>query len=189
MSVDDRLRAGLRANATAFEPAVESGLDEVPGPSRTRRAGGGGGRTGRGRSRCRRSWSSSPPADGPWTGLAPATSPTVADRCAVRPLRVRRDAASPSVGAMGAGVRGATARSWSSPPEGYAGVVSGTMFTADASRLRTNLFAQDVCADLGNGEFSWTRSEARLALADSDEPCAARSQFLTENNWVAVSEP
>ena len=62
------------------------------------------------------------------------------------------------------------------PPDGYAGVVSGTLFTADASRLRTNLFAQDVCADLGNGEFSWTRQGARLALAPSDEPCAARSE-------------
>ena len=54
------------------------------------------------------------------------------------------------------------------PPDGYAGVVSGTLFTADASRLRTNLFAQDVCADLGNGEFSWTR------LGDASSPCRQR---------------
>ena len=38
-------------------------------------------------------------------------------------------------------------------PAGYAGVVSGTIFTADRSRLRINLFAQDVCSDLGNGEY------------------------------------
>ena len=38
MSVDDRLRAGLGANATAFQPAVESGLDEVRGRGRGRAA-------------------------------------------------------------------------------------------------------------------------------------------------------
>ena len=63
------------------------------------------------------------------------------------------------------------------------------MFTADGSRLRINLFAQDVCSDLGNGEFAWTRAGARLVLAVSDDPCAARSRFFTENEWVEVSEP
>ena len=38
MSVDDRLRSGLRANATAFEPEVETGLDEVRRRGRRRAA-------------------------------------------------------------------------------------------------------------------------------------------------------
>ncbi len=37
MSVDDRLRQGLGANATAFEPEVETRLDDVR--RRGRRAG------------------------------------------------------------------------------------------------------------------------------------------------------
>ena len=186
MSVDDRLRAGLRANATALEPAVESGLDEVRGRrGRAARVAVAAGLV------------AAAAAVGVLVIVAwpdgvdrppPATSPT--SPTAVLFDRYESDVTRP------ARLSGRWVLEFAGngtvrviPPEGYSGVVSGTVFTADASRLRTNLFAQDVCADLGNGEFSWTRSGARLALADSDEPCAARSQFLTQNTWIAVSEP
>ncbi len=74
-------------------------------------------------------------------------------------------------------------------PAGYAGVVSGTIFTADRARLRINLFAQDVCSDLGNGEYAWSRAGDRLVLAVSDDPCDARVRFFSDNEWVEVSQP
>jgi hypothetical protein len=186
MSVDDRLRAGLRANATALQPEVESGLDEVQ-------------RRGRGRRAARVAVAAGLVAAAAVAVLLVA-GPVLSDR----PPPVK-PAPSPTAALFGRYESEVTrparlAGHWVlefdengsvlvSPPDGYAGVVSGTLFTADASRLRTNLFSQDVCADLGNGGFFWTRPGARLALADNDEPCAARSQFLTENTWVAVSEP
>ena len=188
MSVDDRLRAGLGANATAFQPTVETGLEKVRGRGRRGRATrvavavavGLVAAAGVAVLVVARPDVSEPP--GPVT---PAPSPTAPlfgsyEADVTRPARL---AGHWVLEFDGNGTVLVT------PPDGYAGVVSGTLFTADASRLRTNLFAQDVCADLGNGEFSWTRQGARLALGRSDEPCAARSEFLTENTWVAVSEP
>ena len=184
MSVDDRLRAGLRANATAFQPSVESGLDEVQGRGRGRRAAQVAVAAGLVAAAAvavlvvaRPDVSDRPPP------VAPAPSPTAAlfgryESDVTRPARL---AGQWELEFDGNGTLVVT------PPDGYAGVVSGTLFTADASRLRTNLFSQDVCADLGNGELTWTRPGARLDLAASDEPCAARSQFLTENTWVRVS--
>ena len=71
-----------------------------------------------------------------------------------------------------------------SPPDGYAGVVSGTIFTADRARLRINLFAQDVCADLDNGEYAWSREGDRLVLAVGNDSCEARTRFFSDNEWV-----
>jgi hypothetical protein len=75
------------------------------------------------------------------------------------------------------------------PPDGYAGVVTGTIFTADRERLRINLFAQDVCADLGNGEYRWSRQGDRLLLTATHDPCQARTRFFSDNEWVEVSQP
>ncbi len=75
------------------------------------------------------------------------------------------------------------------PPQGYAGVVSGTLFTAGRARLRINLFAQDVCADLGNGDYTWTRAGDRLVLAASNDPCDSRVRFFADNAWREVSQP
>ena len=67
-------------------------------------------------------------------------------------------------------------------------MVSGTIFTADRDRLRINLFAQDVCADQGDGEYLWSRKGDRLVLAVSHDPCAARARFFADNEWV-VPQP
>jgi hypothetical protein len=187
MSVDDRLRAGLSANASAFQPAVESGLDEVRGRGRRGRAARVAGAAGLVAAAAAVgvlvvTWSDSSDRPPPAT---PPTSPTAAlfgryESDVTRPARLSGHWVLEFAG-------NGTVRVI--PPDGYSGVVSGTLFTADAARLRTNLFFQDVCADLGNGEFSWARPGARLVLADSNEPCAERGQFLTENTWIAVSEP
>lgn len=186
MSVDDRIRAGLIANAATFQPEVESSLDAVRGR----------GRRGRGAlvavvaslvaaasaAVLVLTW---PQASEQPSPVLPAPSPTseLFDRYESEVTQPERLAGHWVLEFDGNGTLLVT------PPDRYSGVVSGTLFTADGPTLRTNLFSQDVCADLGNGDFSWIREGARLALAENNEPCAARGKFFTGNAWIAVSEP
>lgn len=190
MSVDDRLRQGLGANATAFEPEVETRLDDVR--RRGRRAG---------RVRIARAGGLVAAAVAVAAVVAfvvrpgsddPSPAPPVAQPSPTAELfgSYEADVTRPRVLAghwelelRGNGSVEVTA------PAGYAGVVSGTIFTADRSRLRINLFAQDVCSDLGNGEYAWSRAGDLLTLAVSDDPCDARVRFFSENEWVEVSQP
>lgn len=187
MSIDDRLRAGLAANAMTFQPAVESSLDEVRARGRRRRA----------------------------TRVAVAAALVAAASASVLVVALPHEsdqlppaaldtAPSPTTEVFGRYEADVTQPSrlaghWGlefvgngtvlvTPPDGYAGVVSGTLFTADGTTLRTNLFAQDVCADLANGEFSWSREGPRLMLKEGQDACTARIRFFTENDWVASSE-
>lgn len=186
MSVDDRIRAGLSANAAAFQPVVESSLDAVRGRGRRGRGARVTVATGLVAAASAAvlvlAW---PDASEQPSPVSPVPSPTseLFGRYESEVTQPGRLAGHWVLEFDGNGTLLVT------PPDRYTGVVSGTLFTADGTTLRTNLFAQDVCADLGNGDFSWTREGLRLALAENDEPCAARGQFFTGNAWVAVSEP
>jgi hypothetical protein len=191
MSVDDRLRQGLGANATAFEPEVETSLDDV------RR---------RGRRARRVRWARRGAVVAAATAAAalvavvvrpdvpadPVPTPPVAAPSSTDELftSYQADVVTPQAlaGRWGLELRG-NGSVLVSAPAGYAGVVSGTIFTADRSRLRINLFSQDVCSDLGNGEYTWSRAGGRLTLAVSDDACEARVRFFTGNEWVDVSQP
>ena len=166
MSVDDRLRRGLDANATAFEPEVETSLHVVR--RRGRRAG---------RARMARTGSLIVAAAAATalvtvvvqTGLPEDRSPAppVSEPSPTADLfsRYEADVTRPPrlAGHWVVELRG-NGSALVTPPDGYPGVVSGTIFTADRARLRINLFAQDVCADLGNGEYDWSRERDRLVL-------------------------
>ena len=174
MSVDDRIRDGLNANATAHQPAVETSLDAVRAPRSTSDAPPAWSwRRGWRPLRLPRSWSS------PGPDFQDRTLPPHR-RCPRRRRRPRCSAATSPTSRVPVRLAGRWVLELDgngtvavTPPDGYAGVVSGTLFTADGTSLRINLFAQDVCADLGNGEFSWTRDGGRLVLEVSDEPCDA----------------
>lgn len=191
MSVDERLRQGLGANATAFNPVVEASLDAVR--HRGRRAG---------RARMARAGGlvvagaaaaalvtvvvqtevleDRPPAP---SVAAPSSTADLFGRYETDVTRPRSLAGRWGIELSGNGSVIVT------PPDGYAGVVSGTIFTADQTRLRINLFAQDVCADLGNGEYVWSRDGDRLVLAVSNDSCVARTRFFSDNEWVEVPQP
>lgn len=191
MSVDDRLRQGLGVNATAFVPRVETSLHDVR--RRGRRAG---------RVRMARSGGFVVAAavvvallavvvrTGVPEDLAPTPSVSSLSPTAELFSRYEADVARPQRlrGHWVVELRG-NGSALVIPPDGYAGVVSGTIFTADRTRLRINLFAQDVCADLGNGEYVWTRKGDQLALAVNNDACEARVRFFTENRWVRVFRP
>ncbi len=191
MSVDDRLRHGLGANATAFEPEVETSLDAVR--RRGRRAA---------RARLARAGGLVVAAAATAVLVAVVVRPGVPDdRSPAPPViapsptaelfnRYEADVTRPRslAGRWGLELTG-NGSATVTPPDGYAGVVSGTIFTADRARLRINLFAQDVCADLGNGEYAWSREGDRLVLAVSNDSCAARTRFFSDNEWVEVSQP
>ena len=185
MSVDDRIRGGMIANGTAHRPAVESSLDEV-------------------RSRGRRDRTSRLLLA---AGSAAAVSAIVL--IMARPFAI--DGAEPTTPAPAPRPMSALFGTYESdvtspvqlaghwvlrlggngtitviPPDGYAGVVSGTLLSADDTTLATNLFGQDVCADQGNGEFQWNREGTRLVLQASNDPCTARRTVFTGNSWVEV---
>jgi hypothetical protein len=186
MSVDDRLRQGLGANATAMEPQVETRLDDV------RRRGRRAGRVRRARTGALVAAAVAVAAlvafvVRPEVPQDPSPAPSVASPSATAELfsRYSSDVSRPQrlAGHWGLELRG-NGSVVVTPPRGYAGVVSGTIFTADRSLLRINLFAQDVCSDLGNGEYAWSRAGDRLVLAVSNDPCEARVRFFSENEWV-----
>ena len=192
MSVDDRLRQGLGANATS----VRAGGGDEPGrrtssrPASTPRTDGTGGRPGRGRRSMPRPSSPSPCEPGVPDDRSPAPSVTAPSPTAELFSSYEADVTRPQrlAGRWGLELRG-NGSAWSPRPTATPGVVSGTMFTADRARLRINLFAQDVCADLGNGEYAWSREGDRLVLAVSNDSCEARTRFFSDNEWVEVSQP
>jgi hypothetical protein len=186
MSVDDRLRTGLTANAMTFQPAVESNLDAVRARGHRRRA-------------TRVALAAALVAAASATALVlalphesdrlpPATPDTTSSPTTELFGRYEADVTRPGrltghwvLEFVGNGTVLVT------PPDGYAGVVSGTLFTADGTTLRINLFEQDVCTGLPNGELSWSREGVRLVLKEGQDLCAARRLFFTKNDWVAVS--
>ena len=190
MSVDDRLRRGLGANASAFDPEVETCLEAVR--RRGRRAASA--RTaGAGVSAVVAAAAVVLVALAVLPGVpqdrSPAPSVPVASPTAALFSRYEGDVTRPSrlAGHWVVELRG-NGSALVTPPAGYAGVVSGTIFTADRARLRINLFAQDVCADFGDGEYAWTRQGNRLLLTASNDACRSRTRFFTANTWIEVSQ-
>ncbi|GAA2121913.1 hypothetical protein [Nocardioides bigeumensis] len=180
MSIDERIRAGLQGNATSYQPEVESSLDAVRGQRRHAwgRAGVAAGVAAAAVAVVAvLAWPGGPAPTRP-TQAPPATSDLFGSYAAEvsSPARL---AGRWVLELDGNGTVVVT------PPDRYSGVVSGTLFTADSTTLRINLFAQDVCADLGNGEYTWAREDDRLILGADAEPCRTRLDFFTDNDWVA----
>jgi hypothetical protein len=187
MSVDDRLRTGLAKNATTFQLEVESNLDKLRASGRRRRATrvavAAALVAGAAATVLVVALSNAPdqlPPATPDTSPSPTTELFGGYEAEVtRPSRLTGHWVLEFVGNGTVLV---------TPPDGYTGVVSGTLFTADDTTLRINLFAQDVCSGHDTGEFSWSREGPQLLLETSQDACAARRQFFTENDWVEVSQ-
>jgi len=187
MSVDDRLRQGLERNALSFVPEGERRLADVRQQHRSRQLVrwsvvgtaaaatvvvavgllGGGDQDTR----------PTPPAESP-TATPPTASVLTGDYA--RRLRNAGDRTGRwMLGFDADGILDVT------PPSGYRGVVSGSLFTATAD-LRTNLFEQDLCSGRGPGTYTWDRSGTALDLVVVDDTCAARVELLAGGSWEQV---
>jgi hypothetical protein len=68
-------------------------------------------------------------------------------------------------------------------PPGYAGVLSGVLFSSTATTFRTTLFQEDVCAGAEVGSYTYTRTSTGITFVAVDDACASRKTFLSTNTW------
>lgn len=191
MSVDDRLREGLRRNAAAHRPDVETRLRQVmPGTVRRRRLAVIG--TG-------------------WMPVAAAACAVLVLVLAGIALHVRRTPAptpTPPVTAQhltgrlqatlpdrsGVLRKDGLAGPWVlqlrpdgtmqvSGPVTYHGVLSAALFDSSRSVLRTSVFGQDLCSGMPVGTYTWQRVGSRVQFAVADDPCPGRVAVLTTVPW------
>lgn len=188
MSVDDRLRAGLAANAElGLDPDVEQHLARVMERSRRRRA---------------LRWVTL--ASGvAVAGTAVALAVTVgwgADDRSPRPATTSTQAAPGRYAGLVGALPGAPDASgrWTlyldgggrltvTAPPGSTRDLSGTQGVLAGDRLRTTLFQHDLCQGQPAGTYTVERSAERLALVRLVDPCTARSTLLGTTTWVSTA--
>ncbi len=197
MPVERRLREGMQRNADVLDPDVDRLLGSVV--VRTRR-----------RVRVRRAAIGLAATAATIAAIAlgpqaldavrdlrrdqPAqpSPPTVApDAQALTGTFARRVSGSPSMAAKGMVGR------WSidfradgtmrvAAPDGFTGVLSGSLFQVEGERFRTALLG-DVCS-FGSppGTYRWIRSGDTLTFEALNDPCRARVELFTSGSWRAV---
>jgi hypothetical protein len=187
MSVDDRIRSGLAANAHTVEPDVEALLSTTLTRHRRRR-------TAR--------WAAvAALAAAACTALVlaltslggPAPAPTVpANRSSTVPPLPGRYAGqvaalptTPSVAGQWVLDFRADRTVAVTAPRAYDGVVSGVLYTVAGSELRIDLFGQDLCSGKLPGRYSMTSTGGRLVLTLIADACSNRVAILTTTTWTA----
>lgn len=194
MSVDRRLRGGLRRNADVLDPQVDRLLDEVI-------------RKARRRVLLRRAAVSIAAAAALVLVVAvgpsalrtlqdlrhrvPATRPTPTTAS----VQTLTGAFTRRLAADSAAIRSESmAGVWTidlhddgtmtvTAPPAFTGVLSGFQFQVTGDQFRTNLFIQDVCTNLPLGTYRWTRSGNALTFTAVDDQCTARVAFFTGASW------
>lgn len=191
MSVDDRLRGALSAQAEAFAPRVEDALDRVRVRSRRERWRNAAVGMAASAAAVAAVVGSVVALDGIWTQEPPTVgrpSPSITTATDTAPaLRgsLTGDVVQPDVLAgrwtlqlNGNGSMGV------SPPPGFGGEVSGPVFTADGSSFRTMLFGEDRCAGHGTGIYDWLRVGDRIEFDTVSDTCATRTRFFAGSTWT-----
>lgn len=182
MSVEDRLRSGMHAEADAWAPEVESSLARVRARRRRgRRAALAGGvaallaalAVGVGVA-----------GQGSIVGV-PAASASVS----AEPLvgRFEGDVVSPARLAGRWVLQFRTdGRLDIEAPSRYRGVLSAVLFRTEADTLATTLFQEDVCSGIGVGRYTWTRTASGVRFTELDDRCSDRQEFLAETTWTST---
>jgi hypothetical protein len=186
MSVDDRLRTGLAANALTVEPDVEALLSSALTRYRRRRA---------------LRWAGV-------TALAAAACAAVVlvlvlhDDHAGRPLPARTTTTQTLVGRYAglvdppAGTPQLSGR-WVlafdngkltvTAPPGYTGTLTGTQGTLTGRTLETNLFAHDLCAGQTPGTYRLETHGEDATIGLLRDQCGVRTTILTSARWVSTA--
>jgi hypothetical protein len=177
MSVDDRIRRGLRANAESLYPEVESALPRVRWRRRRTRV---------------RNWTASVAAVAAVVAGSAilvdhvrSTPPPPAHRSGglVGDYNAIAPQGSPQAGGWQVAF-GADGRLTIRPPAAYHGIVSGALFSSTATTFRTNLFGEDKCSGDPVGSYTWHRKGPRLLFMVVDDPCDARTAFFSGSRWT-----
>jgi hypothetical protein len=193
MSVDERLRGALRDQANAFVPQVEDALDRVHARGRRSRWRGtalavAGSAAAVAAIVGAMAALDESPHDGATSTEQPATSVSATETdTPIPPLRgtITADVDQPEVLAGRWTLRlNGNGSIDASPPPGFGGKVTGSVFTADGSSFRTLLFRGDVCAGDGTGIYSWLRVGEQIDFQVVSDTCAARARFLAGPEWT-----
>ena len=196
MSVEERLRSALRDQAEAFVPPVETALDRV----RAR-----GGRWRAVTIALAASAAAAVAVVGVWA-VAEMTGedaiPTTVPTAPASPTGAAEDDGSPLRGSIRADVAepAALAGAWTltlngngtmdvTPPPGFAGDVSGALFTADRTSFRSTLFGSDLCSGDGTGIYDWLRVGDRIEFHVLSDACDARSRYFADSSWSVSTAP
>ena len=83
-------------------------------------------------------------------------------------------------------LRGDTIEPVTAPPA-FTGVLSAYQFQVRGATFSTNLFIQDVCANMPVGVYRWVLSGRTLRFAVVSDRCRARVVFFTSGRWRAMS--
>ena len=83
-------------------------------------------------------------------------------------------------------LRGDTIDPVTAPPA-FTGVLSAYQFQVRGGRFSTNLFIEDVCANMPVGVYRWVLSGQTLRFAVVSDRCRARVVFFTSGLWRAMS--
>lgn len=188
MSVDERLRAGLAANAAqGVDPDVEQLLERVLERSR--------------RLRARRWVTLTTGVAAACTALALlATVRWAADDRSPHPATTSTHVAPGRYAGLVEAVPGAAEASgrWTldldargrltvTAPPGFTRDHSGTQGVLNGDRLRTTLFQHDLCRGQAAGTYAVERRADHLGLVRLKDPCAARSVLLGATSWVPTA--
>jgi hypothetical protein len=75
---------------------------------------------------------------------------------------------------------------WEPPPgSGVAEGLPRDTYQATGTQIVTNLFQANLCQGVGVGTYTWTRSGATLTLAAVRDGCTLRRAILTTAPWTA----
>jgi len=194
MSVEDRLREGLRRNAASFEPAPDASLERV---------------TARRRHRAHRRVALAAVAAaaavigavvvleqrGSELTVTSSAETSVPGSASAPALTGRFEA---TVGPGSAsGLRFEVAGRWvleltadgrvlATPPGSYVGVVSGALFQATDEWFRTSLFESDLCSGVPAGVYRWVRTASGVRFTAEDDDCAGRVAVLAATDWTPL---
>jgi len=187
MSVEDRLRSGLRAESQLMLPRTEDQLELVTGRKRRRQAWRWGGVGVAAAAATVVGVSVVPgllPSDG---GSAPAESPTLTGTYVVEVSNSADAAQEDMVGRWSVTVS-KDGNLDIEPPSSYEHLTSGAAYSVEGDELSTNAFLDHPgCQTTPLGRYAWTIEGTTLAFDLVDDDCPARLVLFGGQTWERTS--
>jgi hypothetical protein len=186
MSVDDRVRMGLTANAAQLrDPDIEARLEMTLRRHRRREVGRWAAVVAVAAALC---------AAVALTQLRdPEPPPVPADTTRTQPLLGRyAGLVAPLPGPPNVSGRwvlsfGETGQLTVTAPPRYTGDTLGSQGKVEDHRIETTLFTKDLCPGQPAGSYTVQPRGDNVTIAVLDDPCTARTTILTRTRWVSTA--